>query len=113
MVKQMRSWMAGMARDIAQLDLLSEDRDKETTETEPGKEKEEKKAKKSKESFKKRLYSVGNDANADKPARNSKLSVGSIQDAVRKTVNSATSKMKDGKSEPKVCFMVLLSPRIN
>ena len=62
----------------------------------------DKKAKKSRESSKKRLYSVDNGASGAKPVRNSKLSVGSIQDAVRKTVSSATSKMKDGDSEPKV-----------
>ena len=40
----------------------------------------------------------------DKPAKNSKLSVGSIQAVVRKTVGSATSRKKEGDSEPKVCF---------
>ena len=62
----------------------------------------EKKAKKPKASPKKRLYSVDNGATTDKPARISKLSVGSIQDVVRKTVSSATYKMKDVESEPKV-----------
>ena len=46
-------------------------------------------------------------ATEDKPAKNSKLSVGSIQAVVRKTVGSATFKKKDGDSEPKVCFCVI------
>ena len=48
-------------------------------------------------------------ATEDKPAKNSKLSVGSIQAAVRKTVGSATFKKKDGDSEPKVCFDIRIS----
>ena len=42
------------------------------------------------------------DAAEDKPAKNGKMSVGSIMAAVRKTVGSATSKKRDGDSEPKV-----------